>query len=123
MSVGQVDRLGGSSSSAPAGVDLVGLEQRVADRVALGGEEGEAHAAADDQRVDHAEQGVDHAELVAHLGAAEHGDERPAAGARAGRASTSTSWASSRPAATGSVRGGPTIEAWARCEAPKASLT
>ena len=37
--------------------------------------------------------------------------------------STSTSRASSRPAAEGSVRGGPTIEAWARWEAPKASLT
>jgi hypothetical protein len=37
--------------------------------------------------------------------------------------STSTSRASSRPAADGSVRGGPTIEACARCDAPKASFT
>ena len=36
---------------------------------------------------------------------------------------TSTSRASSRPAAEGSRVGGPTIEAWARCEAPKASFT
>ena len=39
------------------------------------------------------------------------------------RPSTSTSFWSRRPAALGSVAGGPTMEAWARCEAPKASLT
>ena len=39
-------------------------------------EEREAHAAADDERVDDAEQRLDDAELVADLGAAEHGDER-----------------------------------------------
>ncbi len=49
MSCGQVDRSPSASSSAPAGLDLVGLAQRVADRVALGGEEREAHAAADDR--------------------------------------------------------------------------
>jgi hypothetical protein len=37
--------------------------------------------------------------------------------------STSTSRASSRPAAEGRNCGGPTIEAWARWEAPKASFT
>ncbi len=36
---------------------------------------------------------------------------------------TSTSLASSRPAAEGRNWGGPTIEAWARCEAPNASFT
>ena len=66
----------GPAEQPLAGVHLVGLEQRVADRVALGGEEREAHAAADDERVHHAEQGVDHADLVADLGPAEHGDER-----------------------------------------------
>ena len=49
--------------------------KRVADRVALGGKEGEAHPAADHEAVDHVEEGVDHAELVADLGAAEDGDE------------------------------------------------
>ena len=39
------------------------------------------------------------------------------------RSSTSTSRCSRRPAALGTCVGGPTIEAWARCEAPKASLT
>src|SRR5205807_1966815 len=37
--------------------------------------------------------------------------------------STSTSLASRRPAALGSLAGGPTMEAWARWEAPKASFT
>ena len=37
--------------------------------------------------------------------------------------STSTSLASSRPAALGRVAGGPTIDAWARWQAPKASST
>ena len=36
---------------------------------------------------------------------------------------TSTSRSNSRPAADGKVRSGPTMEAWARCEAPKASFT
>ena len=43
----------------------------------LGLEEREAHAAADEDAVDLVEQGLDDAELVADLGAAEHGDERP----------------------------------------------
>ena len=49
------------------GVDLVGLEQRVADPVALGGQEGEAHAAAHDQAVDPAEEVVEHLQLVETL--------------------------------------------------------
>ena len=36
---------------------------------------------------------------------------------------TSTSFCSSRPIADGTNCGGPTIDAWARCEAPNASLT
>ena len=52
------------------------LEQRVADRVALRGEEREAHRAADDERVDDLQQRLDDAELVGDLRAAEHGDER-----------------------------------------------
>ncbi len=35
----------------------------------------------------------------------------------------STSLASSRPAALGRNWGGPTIDAWARCDAPNASFT
>ena len=62
---------------APDGVDLVLLEQALADLVALGLEEREDHAAADQQPVDRAEQVVDDAELVRDLGAAEHDDVRP----------------------------------------------
>ena len=70
------------------------------------------------------EQGVDHAELVADLGAAEDRDERAAWG-RCGmpQQHLDLALARSRPAAVGRCCGGPTIEAWARCDAPKASLT
>ena len=71
----QVDRLAALEQLA-AGIDLIGLEQRVTDRCALRGEEREAHRAADDERVDDPEQRVDHSELVAHLRTAEHRDER-----------------------------------------------
>ena len=42
----------------------------------LGDEEGERHAAADDEHIDHVDEPVDHAELVRDLAAAEDGDER-----------------------------------------------
>ena len=76
--LGQVDRLAlaAGRASRRARVDLIGLEQRVADRLALRGEEREAHRATDHERVDDVEQRFDHAELVGDLGAAEHGDER-----------------------------------------------
>ena len=61
-------------------------------------EERERHRAADEDRVAPVEQRVDDAELVAHLGAAEHGDERALRRRRAAPSSTSTSRASSRPA-------------------------
>ena len=60
-----------------ADVDLVLLEQALADLVALRLEEGEDHPAADQQRVGLAEQVVDHAELVGDLRAAEHDDVGP----------------------------------------------
>ena len=59
-----------------AGLDLVGLQQRVADPVALGGQERVAHAAADEQSVDALEQVGDHAELVGDLRAAQDDDVR-----------------------------------------------
>ena len=65
----------GTGEELPTGVELVDLEQRVAHRVALGGEKGEAHAPAHEKRVDPREQGADHAELVVHLGSAQHRDE------------------------------------------------
>ena len=57
--------------------DLVFLHQRFADRLALGLEEGVGHAAADDEGVNFIQQIADDADLVADLGAAENGDERP----------------------------------------------
>ncbi len=67
-------------------------------------------------------EAVDDADLVRHLDAAEHGDERvlrrvqqpPNASARA---------SSSSPAAAGSRCATPSVEAWARWAAPNASLT
>ena len=58
-------------------VQLVGLQQRPAHLVALGGQEGEHHPATDEQLVGLAEQVVDHAELVGDLGPAEDHDVRP----------------------------------------------
>ena len=60
-----------------ADVELVLLEQALADLVALGLEEREDHAAADQQLVGLAEQVVDDAELVGDLRAAEHDDVGP----------------------------------------------
>ena len=111
------------SSSRLAVLDPVRLHERVADAVALRGEEREGHGAADEDRVAPLEQRADHTELVAHLGAAEHGRRTGASGASSSAESTSTSRSSSRPAADGSTRGGPTIDACARCDAPNASFT
>ena len=62
----------------PAAVDdLVGLQQRVTDPVALRGQEGEAHPAADQQRVDLRQQRLDDQQLVRHLRPAEHHHVRP----------------------------------------------
>ena len=61
----------GPGEVVAAGLDLVLLEQAAADLVALRLEEGEDHAAADQQRVRLGEQVVDDAELVGHLRAAE----------------------------------------------------
>src|SRR5262245_44269201 len=73
-----MDRLRAVGQQPAAGLHLVLLAQRVADRLALRGQEGEAHATADDQRVHDSEERLDHAELVAHLRPAEHGHERAA---------------------------------------------
>ena len=61
----------------PAGVDLVGFEQRVADVVALRQQEREAHPTANEHPVDPRQQVFDDGELVGDLGAAEDDDVRP----------------------------------------------
>ena len=83
----------------------------------------EAHRAADQDRVGQLEEALDHAELVGHLGAAEDGDQRP----RRVR-EDSVELGRPRARAAGRRRRGtwwvtPSVEAWARWAAPKASLT
>ena len=100
-SVGQHDldaALCGLGEVAAHGVELVLLEQAGPDLVALGREEGEEHAAADEQRVDPRQQVVDDAELVGDLRAAEDDRVRAARGS-VSRSSTSSSAAIRRPAA------------------------
>ena len=105
-------------------LDLVGLEQRVADRDPARGEEGVGHAAAEQQVVDEAEEVLDGVDLALDLGAADDRDERLLGALDADAASASTSRTSSRPAALRATRcGTPTTEAWARWTAPKASST
>ena len=59
------------------GVELVVLDQRLADGLAHRLEERVGHGAADEQRVHARHQVLDHLDLVRHLGAAQDGDERP----------------------------------------------
>ncbi len=70
-------QLGGPLQVSAHGVELVGLQQAGAHLVALGGQEGVRHAAADQDPVGLGEQVVDHAELVRHLRPAEHDGVRP----------------------------------------------
>ena len=68
----QVDAaLGGFGDVALDGLNLVFLEEGLADRVTLSGQEGEGHAAADEEHVGLLQQVGDDAELVGDLGAAE----------------------------------------------------
>ena len=91
---------------------------------ALREQERERHRAADRAPVAPVEQRVDHAELVAHLGAAEHGDERARDGVvEQPREHLDLAVAAAGPPACGRTRGGPTIDACARCDAPNASFT
>ena len=53
------------------------LDQRVPGRDPLGAKEAEAHRAADQDLVGKLQETLDHADLVAHLGAAEDHDQRP----------------------------------------------
>src|SRR5512144_3197962 len=58
------------------GLDPLLLDQRVSGVPPLGLEEAEAHRAADQDLLGEAEEAVDHAELVGHLGPAEDDDQR-----------------------------------------------
>ena len=72
MSIGSTILSPDSSSSRRQVSTWSASKQRAADAVALGGEEREAHAAADQQPVDLGQQRLDDRELVAHLGPAQH---------------------------------------------------
>jgi hypothetical protein len=67
----------GGLERAARGFDAIGLDQRAPDRVAQRAQEGEGHAAADEQAVHLADQVLDERDLVRDLGAAEHGHQRP----------------------------------------------
>ena len=122
MSWGRVS--GAPESSSARQVSTWSASSRLAPIVvALGGQEGEAHAAADDEAVGHLEQGARSRPSLSLTFDPPSTTTNGRRGSSRSGSSTSTSRASSRPAALGRNRGGPTIEAWARCEAPKASLT
>ena len=111
------------SSASAAELDALLLDQRVAGRDPLRAEEAEAHRAADQDPVGDLEEAVDHADLVGDLGAAEDDDQRP----RRDRRRTAVSSSPRARAAGRRSRAGrcatPSVLAWARWAAPKASLT
>ena len=69
-------RASARSRTSLATLFLSPLDLRLSDRHAFGGEECVGHRAADEQRIDLREQGIDHRDLVRDLGATEHRDER-----------------------------------------------
>ncbi len=65
-------RMGRSAlEQSSAALQVIRLEERVPDAMALGGQEGEAHPSAHHQGIDPIQQRLDNAELVADLGAAQ----------------------------------------------------
>ncbi len=72
-----MDRLA-ARKEPTARLDLIGLEERIADRGPLRGQEREAHRATHHERVDDGQERVDHSQLVADLRSAQHRDERVA---------------------------------------------
>ena len=81
------------------------------------------HAAADDDGVGLLAQDLDDGQLVGDLGAADDGDERALRDSPSSARMVEVSRARFGPAALGTNVGGTMIEACARCDAPKASLT
>ena len=71
----QIPRLG-LLLDLPRGVQQVLFDERFPDRQAARLEERVGHRAADEERIHPRHEVLDDLELVGHLGAAEHGDER-----------------------------------------------
>ena len=67
---------GGVVQDFARGVEQIDLAQAFADLLALGGEEGVGHAAADDQEIDLLGQIAEQLQLGRHLGAADHRRDR-----------------------------------------------
>ena len=106
------------------GLGEVLLAERLADRIALRIQKRIGHAAADDERVDFGDEIAQEIELAGDFGAPDNGDERtlgrlPSALPRALRSSACIA----RPAKAGNLCATPSVEAWARWAAEKASLT
>ncbi len=89
----------GPLDQALGGADELVFDERLADRPALRLEERVGHGAADEQRIDLAEQVLDDLELVRDLGAAEDRDERTLRDREAPVPRYSTSAAMRKPAA------------------------
>ena len=105
-------------------VDHLRLDQRLADAVALRGEEGVGDAAADDQLVDLAEQALEHRELGRHLRAGDDRDQRTRRASRApSPARSARSSAAGRRRRPCAKRATPCVLASARCAVPNASIT
>ena len=83
-------------------LDTLVLDQRVAGGETLGAEEAEAHGPADEKSVGDVEEAVDQRDLVAHLGPAEHHDQRRSGASTTDR-SASTSRSTRSPAADGAA--------------------
>ena len=74
---GQTQLLAAAREELAGRVEVLVGTQRVADRVALHGQEREAHRAADEDGVGALQEGLEHADLVGHLGAADDRHQRP----------------------------------------------
>ncbi len=107
-------RVGRLRQGATRVLGVLVLAQRVADRVALGAQEREAHRAADDQHVGELQEAVDHARSCRPPWRRRR--SRRAGGRVAARIAVSvlTSSSSRRPAALGSRCATPSVLAWAR---------
>ena len=105
-------------------VDLIGLDQRIADRDPLGHEKGIRHPAPDQDTIQLGQQVEDQTDLVGDLGTSQESPCRDARESPAIALDALSSACMRRPAtATGRNFVIPSVEAWARCAVPKASLT
>ena len=115
--VGRDRAIAGPCEQLAAVVDLVGLDERVADVCALRGEERERHRAAD-ERACRTRRAARRSRRACRSPSRRRAPRRTAASASSSSAEQHLDLAGQQPArrADGSTRGGPTIDAWARCD-------